>query len=190
MKFASLIFVLTFSIVAEAQMVSVKPMYDANSRVPMALIPFRVQGDAILSGKIDGIKVTRSNQSADCRAMKDPYLKDVFLLKCTQVTDVMMKVTVVSGSTRYVLNYGPIAVKLPAAGLTVVEPGPTDPNILAGRQLFNTYCVECHSQAKAKSGRTNVQIKNAVFAISDMFPLKTVLSDTDYIKLSAYLKSL
>lgn len=174
---------------AGAQSLSVTPLYDSSSQQPNALIPFRVQGAAMNAGAIQATRVSLLGASdADCRAMKDPFARDIVLLKCTQEARVTLHVSVSNGSGLLTLDYGPVTVKMPAPNLQPVNPNPVDPAILAGRQLFNTYCIACH-QPSEKANRNAAQLKAATTR-PEMSFLAPLLNADAYNKLTAYLGSL
>jgi hypothetical protein len=188
MKYFLLTGILFLGLNAFAESLSLLPIYDANSRNPGILIPFKISGDILNGGEIRSLEVI--NPSAGlCQLMQDPYLATIILLKCTKVAKVGIRVNVAKNNKFYSVSLNSIQIKLPGSGGVVIDPGDDDPNILAGRQLFVTYCIGCH-QAINKTGRTATQITNAVNSINDMKPLKTILVGNDYKKLEAYLGSL
>jgi hypothetical protein len=172
--------------------VQIRPLYSPSARIPGALLPFRVEGTATVGGKVDRVSVASNTAGVDCRVMKDPYRPLILLVKCVDEGEVMLNVRVLNGYQAYNVSFGPIEVKKPAADLVVVEPLPPDPKILAGRQLWIANCVGCHTDARAKSGRSVAQIKNAIDTQTDMVGatyLKS-LSTADLDKIAAYLGSL
>lgn len=190
------IFVLSLLVVArvsQAQPVTVESLFEASSRMPTVLIPFTVGGEALSDGGEVVETSVNASAGADCRMMRDPYLSNIYLLKCSSEAVVHLNWTVVHGEKTYRVSYGPVEVEKPEEGMEIVPPRPTepaDPKILAGRQLFNAYCITCHTQPAGKAGRSRAQMKSAVDTVPSMAGLKTILQDADYEKLEAYLKTL
>lgn len=168
--------------------VSVVNLYDSKSRIPGALIPFKVQGVAMTNGHLLGVDVTTPTDGT-CKTMIDPFTPSIFFLKCSTETSAQVKVRVLSDSTIYEVSLGPIAIVAPFSNVVPVDPRPTvDPNVIAGSQLFGAHCVRCHTP-QIKAGRTASQIQAATLVIDDMKPLAGVLTPSDYTKLEAFLRS-
>lgn len=129
----------------------VRSLYQDSSFVPSNLLPFQVKGDWIADGgKISKVLVVTNSESADCRAMIDPFHSNVFLLKCMGETIVSLNIQVSLGNMLYAFDYGPLEIKNPAEGLVVVDPGtPDDPDWTAGKALFSR-CIECHTANQLK----------------------------------------
>lgn len=169
---------------------SVENLYDQKSRTPGVLIPFRLKSDT------PGVSLLSASalpdNSVDCRAMRDPFLADMFLLKCKSESSVQLHIRFSYDGRLHTLNFGPVSVKSPD-GLVLIPDdlsgGGDDPLALAGRQLFGTYCVSCHSSPQQMSGRTSTQIKDAVNTKGEMAFLKSILNSDDYTKLEVYLRN-
>jgi mono/diheme cytochrome c family protein len=187
---SSLIFsILLFATNALAQ-VSVSGLYDLRSRVPGILIPFKVIAESNSVSVLNAI--AQPEDGADCRTMLDPFRKDIFLLKCTAETKLLLRVQVSNGNKYYAINYGPVIIANLAEDLTPIDSDQPQENsqILAGRQLYNTYCINCHNPPSVKAKRTFNQIKSSLTAVPTMTSLSRLLSEDDITKLTAYLGSL
>ena len=188
---------------ANAVTLTVESLYDAKSRIPTALIPLRVSGDAInAGGTIFDVSVL-ANGGADCRAMKDPFTPTIYLLKCDRPSQVTVVFKVSAGGQLHQIQFGPLEIQIPA-GTVIVPPTSPETETLAGRQLFNTYCIECHSDARAKRGKSAARIRDAVFNqisgldLRIMQPppvgqasanMKAILTPSDYTRLELYLRN-
>lgn len=168
-------------------------LYDQQSIIPGALIPFRVSGTLVGKGALKAVTVV-SPADNSCRAMVDPFAPTDFHLKCVNESDVQLRVSFAATPTEvYEVNYGPISVRKPFSNVIFVDPQPDpteDPSVLAGQQLFGAHCIGCHAEAKAKAGRTATLIRNAVNSVGDMRSLAPLLQSADYDRLAAYLGSL
>ena len=162
--------------------------YDQNSRIPGALIPFRLV-TSLPNASVQSVTITAPIDK-DCRVMLDPFINTSFLLKCAVPANVQMTVRVVSGLSVYDINYGPVSVTAPFSNVVVVPPGPgpaENPDVLAGRQLFYAYCNRCHL-ATQKPDRKVAQMRNALQNVNDMKSMNSVLKDTDLKKIEIYLE--
>jgi hypothetical protein len=168
-------------------------LFDTSSRIPMTMIPFRVSGTLMDQGSLIGVDVASS--TAACKTMTDPFRKEIFFLKCAADSDVQLRVKVLTGEKLYSVLYGPVSVKAPA-GKTVIPPGGgSDPRILAGRQLFSSMCLGCHTPPESLSGKTVSDVNTAIATIPDMNApeVKSQLSQltqTDIQNIVTYLDSL
>lgn len=188
-----LIIAFSLSLQIWAAPIEVIKLYDQQSHIPGVLIPLRIKGDLLnAGGSIFEIQV--ESGGIDCRVMKDPYIADTYLLKCADEASVNLRVRVSHAGRITDLVYGPLPIIMPAAGLEVIQPDdPNAPDVFAGKQLFNSYCVNCHNPASVKRDRNAAQIRKAMTAPNNPYGmnfLNSVLSDTDLKKIEAYLKSL
>lgn len=178
----------------------VEALFDTKSRMPGVLIPFRVSGDLITGGaRILEVLVEAKTAGVTCGGMVDLYFPDIIQVKCSDTTDIIIAVRVVNGAEFNEGLFGPYVLKYPAGGKPVKPTPVEDPNILAGKQLFNAFCVSCHNPPTLKRGRTAAQINGAITGPSKIPAMVNVKSESDgasvltadeALKLEAYLKSI
>lgn len=176
---------------ADSNPFSIRSLYDPVSRVPGALIPFLVSGAPGESFDILGTEIQASDP-VDCRAMRDPYRAQIILVKCKGETFITITISIRQGTQGYRLIYGPLEVKNFDDSLVPIDPDPPpeDPNILRGKQLYTSYCVDCHRPASDLRLKTAAQIQQAVNSQVKMNFLKTILTTGDYKALEAYFESI
>ncbi|MGE3681988.1 MAG: hypothetical protein AB7G93_09700 [Bdellovibrionales bacterium] len=124
---------------------SITPLFDDDSMVVGTLIPFKVSS-------MDGAAISVVNVEGagpdECRVMVDPYIRDVFHLKCVSVkSDLFVRATLVSGHELIGVSYGPVAVKKISDSLVVIPPKPDQLDTVKytiGRGMFVSYCTGCH----------------------------------------------
>ena len=177
-----------FSCKVSAEAPQVVSLYDQKSRMPGALIPFKVLNGSILD-------TTITSSSAGCRIMKDPFLSNIFLLKCTQEGSAQVTLKISSGNQIYNLNYGPVEIKNPFSNVVVVEPDvpTTDQDAVIGRTYFNTYCITCHNPPQTKANKSISEIKSAIQSQSQMRQPQyglSALTEDQIKKIQTYLKGL
>lgn len=192
--------VIGFGASAQSNALRLAPLFEGKARVTDMRIPFRVSGR--IADEAQSIDVYLKGTTPDrCRIMRDPHIAKVVYLKCVKEATVLIQIKVRTQEGDYTLDYGPFAVrefKPPVikgggggGGEIVIEP--EDPDWLAGRSLWSTHCASCHQDGGiGKAGRTAAQIKGAIVgasAINSMKFLSGSLTDDDYKKLEAYLKS-
>lgn len=167
---------------------SVESLYDVNSRIPHAMIPFRVTGPAESGPLVVNSATVTDSGGLDCRLMKDPYIPSIVLLKCTGVATVHFRVLATTGAGDVVsFNVGPVLVKNPENAVPI---GGT-PVSNVGQQLFSANCGGCHSDPNAKRGRTAAQIRSAISTRPEMnTPALHGLSDDQLESIASYLSKL
>jgi cytochrome c553 len=171
------------------------PLFDSTSFKVGMLIPFRLTGPAVDAA--EGISAQVLDvESGKCQIMPDPHLTSVFHLKCVSEAETRIVFTVVNGASKKTLFFGPVRVTpfvaTYGAPLATPTPSPQDLEKLAleGKKLWVSYCATCHTDPKAKQGRTAAIIKamiNNTAATNSMKTLKGLLSDADLKKIEAYL---
>lgn len=196
----SFLFMLTLvlSHFAVAQSASVVGRFDAQSRIPGVLIPYELQG------AIDSVQSATVNVDAgqDCRIMKDPYINNIYLLKCSVPAKVTLvfKLTVSGHATT--ISYGKETIDYPsgykltstAASGTTAGGGSstatsTETAVLAsGQQLYANNCVKCHGAASGFNGKSAALIKSKIATVNQMAQFSS-LSDSDLNALAAYLNT-
>lgn len=183
------ILILTMPLWVSAQAPQVISLYDQKSRLPEALIPFKLAG----SGSILSVAMV-SPEPGICHVMRDPFLANIFLLKCRVETNATVLIKATNGGSQiFEISYGPIEIKKPFANVVVIAPDVpiTNPDALRGQDLFGSYCLDCHKPYQ-KPDRTTNQIKSAIQSIGQMrnnpiYKLETLTAD-DLKKIEAYLK--
>jgi hypothetical protein len=192
-----LIFVLGLgSSTAGAAPLVVEALFDAKSRMPGVLMPFQVTGDVMSGGTIVDVQIEHPDSSVQCHGMVDPHIASIVLVKCSAPQQIVISLRVVQAGQFFEQRFGAYDIKYPAGG-SPVNPNPVvDPDILAGKQLFNSWCVKCHNPPTQKRGRTAAQIIGSISTVPSMVNVKSeadgasVLTADEAKKLEAYLKSL
>lgn len=183
-------FLLLGSPAAGAAPLVVEALFISKARIPGVLIPFRVKGDVMAGGGTILSIETKSDNGVDCRTMQDPFANDIIHLKCAAPAKVDIRIRATAGGQFYEITLAALEIKYPVSGVVVVKPPTVDPEILLGRQLFNTYCVACHTDSAAKKGRTANQILSAINAKPQMNFLRGTVNSTEAGKIAKYLGSL
>ncbi|MBX3018023.1 MAG: cytochrome c [Bdellovibrionaceae bacterium] len=175
----------------DGSLLQIQSLYGANGWVPGQLLPFRVTGSAISQGKFRGVKIT-SETGADCRVMRDPFLPEIFLLKCADTDKLSVEFAFEMDGSVYRRSIGPIDVKVPDPNF-IVDPNPTGPPITqVGRQLYSSHCVSCHNPPASKSRRSAATIKSAIQTNGQMMaiPSLSTLTADELNAIAAYLGTL
>ncbi len=176
--------------------VVIVPLFNTNNWVAGLNIPLRVTGISLPASTIVVAEVVAGTIDAkECKVMRDPYISENFILRCQKDGTISLKLTVNPATVgnpyakSTVLNYGPLTIKK-LEGLQISdEGGGTDPNVIAGQQLFAAHCVECHSKS-AKAGRSGNDVWNAIRNIGSMGKQSLLnLSRTEVEQISSYLKA-
>lgn len=186
----NVVLLMLFTVPAFSQSPSIRSLFASDSYLPHVLLPFQVSHSLISAGgKISSVKVESATGGADCRAMVDPYRTDIFLLKCKSPSTVSVRVYLSNGDTVYHFAYTGVAITTPS-GLEIVDPDPTpqDPTWVAGRALYNSYCLTCHSPT-SKQGRSASQIRSAILGVGAMSSRSELTSlTTDQLnKIATYM---
>lgn len=172
---------------------TVRPLFEDASYLPGALIPFQMKGTAFNQGaKIISVSPIAS-AAADCRTMNDPFHQDVFHLKCAGATGpgLILRIRYESQSVLYTVDYGPLEVKALGGGAVAVPPETNiDPNFIVGRNLYNAYCLSCHTPM-SKRGRSAEQIQSSINTNSSMRSISGLknLKAVDLQNIELYLKT-
>lgn len=132
----------------------------------------------------------------DCLILRDLYLPQNFLLKCSKPGTLSLRFTI-NPPKMYdpyrksaVINYGPLTIQ-GLQGLKTQDT-PIDPDYLIGKNLYNSNCGTCHgyNELTVKKGRTVTQISGAIGSITNMnlVSLKA-LSASDISLIAKYLET-
>lgn len=155
--------------VADMSGVKIRSLFDARSRQPGVQIPFQFSGKDVEGGVLRAASVTGGSAAADCKISRDPFRSDVAFLKCDAEADVQMHLEILVGNRVVKTTVAPIAVKLPAPNLVVVDP--VDPGVVDyknGLSLFSAKCVSCHNPPSAKKNATDLRIRGAIAGVPMM----------------------
>lgn len=173
---AKLILVMTLlvQLSAQAEGVVIVPLLNTSNWIAGLNIPFRVTGISLLSATPVLTEVVAGTIGvSDCKVMRDPFIPENFLLRCLKSGTVSLKLTINPATTENpyaqttVLKYGPLTIqKLDGLKIPDKSEG-TDPDVIAGQQLFAAHCVECHTKS-SKAGRTGEAIWNAIQNVGSM----------------------
>ena len=143
--------------------VKIRSLFDARSRQPGVQIPFQFSGKDVEGGILRSASVTGGSVAANCKISRDPFRSDVAFLKCDAEADVQVHLDILVENRVLKTTISPIAIRLPAPNLVVVEP--TDPGVVDyknGLSLFSSKCVSCHNPPSSKKNATELMIKGAV----------------------------
>lgn len=179
-------------------------LFDADSRVPGLILPFQVKVESGQEVEVTSTGVSVLSGAGECRTMRDPFIKSIFLLKCSAAAQVQVNLRAVSGGETFALSLEPFAVKSPSDDLEIIDEGGDSGGgggganpVQLGQQIFNSYCISCHNPASRFKGRTaaeiesalknNTSMKNALQATGTTLPNFTA---EDYQALEAYFGSL
>lgn len=175
---------------------NVQNLFESSAWVPGLNLPFRTTG-RVLSVQVE---LDPALPAADCRVMRDPFIPEIFLLKCLSEARVWLNFQWINAANEVrTVHYGPIAVAGPGR-LTRVTVRP-DSELDIGKKLFTTSlsnggwgCVSCHyagGSARVLKGPTitSAQLKNA-FATNPAMSFANAIPDADVAKIVAYLRSL
>lgn len=176
---------------ASAQEFQIKPLYDATANSPRVLMPFALskKDDAT---PVEVVSFTFQNNTGLCGAIVDQFQKNIFFLRCEKpIENLRMKIFLKVDAKLHSVEYGPVAIKDAYENLDPIDPDdPTsDPNVLAGKKIYFSYCsINCHQPVNL-AGKTSAQIKQAINTIPEMKTFKTSLNEDQINKIVKYLGS-
>jgi len=194
-----IILTILLSLSAQAENVSLIPIFSTANWIAGLNIPLRVSGlEVVPSALISFEVVSGSLKTEDCRFMQDPYIPQNFLLKCVSDGTISIRVILKTASTLQPngnpiqLNYGPLVIKK-IAGLKLPSPGgggggEIDPDLIAGQELFTSNCLSCHTKT-AKQGRSSAQITDAITANMGGMGTLTGLTSLQINQISKYINA-
>lgn len=195
-----------FSVSASAQS-ELKALYDNDSMKIGITIPLSVNKVfTSASASISSVEIVETDLKDVCRVSKDPFIRDIVLLKCDEPASVSILVQVIDGANLFRIEHGPIEILELRAGFRepVVTPTPTpvqvDPEVAEGRALLiagatlknnpnqSQSCLNCHGSPTSTGDlrkKSSAQL-SAAFSKSAMSNLAP-LSAEQLRKLSKYL---
>lgn len=193
------IFTLLTTFVSHATSVSIVPIFSTSNWIAGLTIPLRVTGIEVPPSALIAFEVVAGTlKTEDCKLMQDPFISQNFLLKCVLDGTASIRVTLKMASASQPnanpvqLNYGPMTIRK-IDGLKLPKPGGgggggTDPEVIAGQQLFASNCIGCHTKA-AKQGRTASQISAAIASNTGRMGSMSGLTSSQINQISKYLNA-
>ncbi|MBN8538368.1 MAG: hypothetical protein J0M15_15045 [Deltaproteobacteria bacterium] len=208
---SSLFFFMTVSISLAEDFRGIVSLLKSSNWIAGLNIPLRVSGiDFSAKPSVFAEVVPGTLSSRDCKVLRDPFIPENFLLRCLKEGSVSLRFTVSSASgSGMILNYGPLNIvkldglKTPdsSSGGGSDNPGGGgggNPDVLAGGQLFTTYCISCHtnkssflSRYPSSSTAIDAAINSPVqgVAIPAMTYLASSLTKSQIDQISSYLQA-
>jgi hypothetical protein len=186
MKGLLLVGAFLFSAPLYAQSASV--LFPTSGKVAGVAIPFEVTA----GGEVAVVSVRTQSDTANCKTLVDLYRPSIFHLKCRQEGDVVLMVSYRENGYAKSLLLPSFHVSAISGAVIGPDPG-DDPDIPLGQNLYNAYCISCHSPATQKKGRNAGQIASAIQNINEMKDPQRGLKDlssSDLAKIAKYLGSL
>lgn len=174
----------------DAALLQIQSLYAADGWVPGQLLPLRVTGSVPETGRFRGAHIT-SDGGQDCRVMRDPFRREIFLLKCARPERLTIEFAFELDGNVYRRAIGPIEVKSPDPNFVVETPTTPTPG-LTGQQLFSSHCVSCHNPPASKARRNAAAIANAIQTNSQMraIPSLAELTPAELSAIAQYLGGL